>query len=70
VATNIGFRSLRAIQRNQAHLLQKTVGFLLLNIVFMDAAMTFCLTGRGQLATLIVILVIPATLLKRVIPMS
>ncbi|MEQ9411516.1 MAG: UbiA family prenyltransferase [Fuerstiella sp.] len=70
IAANITARGLRAISANQPKILQKTVGFMLLHIIFLDASMTFCLTGSGRLAALIVILVIPATLMKRVIPMS
>lgn len=67
---NILFRVSVAIRARQSRLLQKTVGFMLLNIIFFDAAMTFCLTGSGQLACCILILVIPATLLKKVLPLS
>lgn len=70
IAANISWRCWQAIQVNQSRLLQKTVGFMLLNIIFVDAAMTFCMTGSGQLATSVVILVIPATLLKKVLPLS
>lgn len=67
---NILFRVIVAIRSRQSRLLQKTVGFMLLNIIFFDAAMTFCLTGSSQLAACILILVIPATLLKKVLPLS
>lgn len=70
IAANVSFRCVRAIQSNQPVILQKTVGFMLLNIIFMDAAMTFCVTGSARLAALIVILVVPATLMKRVLPLS
>lgn len=70
IAGNITVRCLTAIDANRSVLLQKTVGFMLLHIIFIDAAMTFCFTGSGRLATLVVILVIPATLMKRFIPMS
>ncbi len=70
IAGNVGYRATKAIRANHPRLLQKTVGFMLLNIIFVDAAMTFCLTGSGRLATTVVILVIPATLMKRVVPMS
>jgi 4-hydroxybenzoate polyprenyltransferase len=70
IAGNVGLRAVKAIRVNHPGLLQKTVGFMLLNIIFIDAAMTFCLTGSGRLATTVVILVIPATLMKRVVPMS
>lgn len=70
VAANVALRAVKAIVANHPVLLQKTVGFMLLNIIFVDAAMTFCVTGSGRLATAVVILVIPATLIKRVVPMS
>jgi 4-hydroxybenzoate polyprenyltransferase len=70
IAANVGLRCIQAIQVNQSKLLQKTVGFMLLNIIFIDATMVFCMTGSGRLASMVVIMVIPATLMKRVIPMS
>lgn len=70
VAGNVMLRCVKAIAANHPVLLQKTVGFMLLNIIFIDAAMTFCMTGNARLATTVVILVIPATLIKRVVPMS
>lgn len=70
IAANIGWRCISAIRINQPVVLQKTVGLMLLNIIFIDAALTFGWTGSAQLAALVVILVIPATLMKRVIPMS
>ena len=51
VAVNIALRCANAIRANHPALLQKTVGFMLLNIIFIDAAMTFCMTGSGRLAT-------------------
>lgn len=70
LTANILFRVTGAIRMGQSRLLQKTVGFMLLNIIFFDAAMTFCLTGSAQLAACILILVVPATLLKKVLPLS
>ena len=70
VAVNIARRSMRAIAANQPRLLQKTVGFMLLNIIFIDAAMVFFATGSPQKAACVVILVVPATLMKRFIPLS
>lgn len=70
VAANLSWRISRAIRVNQPRLLQKSVGFMLLNIIFIDAALTFAVTGSGRLAACIVILVLPATYLKRIIPMS
>jgi len=70
IAANVGLRCMQAIRVNQSKLLQKTVGFMLLNIIFIDATMVFSMTGSGRLASIVVIMVIPATLMKRVIPMS
>lgn len=70
IAANVALRAVRAINAGQPILLQKTVGFMLLNVIFIDAAMTFCCTESGRLATLVVVLVVPATLSKRLIRMS
>lgn len=70
IAGNVALRCRNAIAASHPVLLQKTVGFMLLNLIFIDAAMTFCMTGSGQLASTVVILVIPATLMKRYIPLS
>lgn len=70
LTANILYRTRNAVKAQQSRLLQKTVGFMLLNIIFFDAAMTFCLTGSSQLAACILILVIPASLLKKVLPLS
>ena len=67
---NILYRVTLAIRARQSRLLQKTVGFMLLNIIFLDAAMTFCFTGSSQLSACILILMIPATQLKKVLPLS
>ena len=70
IAANVAFRTVRAIRSGQSIALQKNVGFMLLNIIFLDAAMTFACTGSSRLAAVVVILVIPATLTKRFIKMS
>ncbi len=70
IAANVIFRAIKAISSNQPILLQKTVGFMLLHIIFLDATMAFCITGSGRIAAAVVVLVIPATLMKRVIPLS
>lgn len=67
---NVLLRAVTAIRAKQSIRLQKTVGFLLFNIIFFDAAMTFCLTGSSALAACILLLVAPATLLKKVLPLS
>ncbi|MCA9047488.1 MAG: hypothetical protein KDA89_02090, partial [Planctomycetaceae bacterium] len=70
IGCNILLRGFRAIRVGQPKILQQTVGFLLLNIIFLDAAVTFGLTGSAPLSAAIVILVIPATVLRKIIPMS
>lgn len=70
VALNILRRTGQAIAANHPKLLQKTVGFMLLNILFLDASMVFFATGSPQKAACVVILVVPATLLKKWIPLS
>ena len=70
VAANIVRASVRAISSGESIRLQKHVGFMLLNIIFIDAAMTFCVTGSSSFAFLIVACVVPAILLKKIIPLS
>ena len=70
VAANIFRASIRAISSGMAIKLQKHVGFMLLNIIFIDVAMTFCVTGSSSLAFLVVAPVLPAVLLKKIIPLS
>ena len=56
----------------QPQRIQKIVGLLLLLlcIIFLDAIMVFAMTADAKLAVLIIMLVAPASLLRRVIPMS
>lgn len=70
IAANVLLRGISATRSGVPRLIQKTVGLLLLSIIFLDATMTFCITGDGALASLVVILVLPARMLKRFIPMS
>ena len=70
IAANLFIRSRKAIHSGQPRIVQKTVGIMLMNIIFIDATMVFAATGSSQLATLVVALVIPALLLKRFIPLS
>ncbi len=70
IAVNVVVRCFRAARNAQPRVVQKTVGLLLLTIIFLDATTVFCVTGDAKLASLVVILVIPATLMKRVIPLS
>jgi 4-hydroxybenzoate polyprenyltransferase len=50
--------------------IQRTVGQMLLYIIFLDALMVFGLTGDAKQAVLVVILIGPASLVRRFIPMS
>lgn len=70
IAANVVLRGAGAIQDRQPRIIQKTVGFMLLSIILLDAAMVFAASGRAAPAALIAVLVIPATLMKRVIPLS
>jgi len=55
----------------QPQRIQKIVGLLLLLcIIFLDAIMVFAMTGDAKLAARVIMLVAPASLLRRVIPMS
>ncbi|MCA9034485.1 MAG: UbiA family prenyltransferase [Planctomycetaceae bacterium] len=70
IAVNLTIRCVTAVRSGQPRLVQKSVGVLLLNIIFLDATVVFAATGDARLASLIVALVIPATLMKRFIPLS
>lgn len=67
---NLTMRSALAVSRPQPRLIQKTVGLMLLCIIFLDGIMVFSLTADAKLAALIILLVAPAMLLRRAIPMS
>ena len=70
LAVNIILRGGRAIRVQQPRLTQKTVGLMLLCIIFIDAAMVLGITGNSPLAAVIAVLTIPAVLMKKVIPLS
>ncbi len=70
IAMNLLLRGMKAIQIRQPRLLQKTVGLMLLSVIFLDATVVFAVTGDAAKAAFVVILVIPATMLRKVIPMS
>jgi 4-hydroxybenzoate polyprenyltransferase len=67
---NILMRVTSVISKPSPRLVQKTVGLLLLSIIFLDAIIVFALTGNSRLAVLTIALVAPASLLRRFIPMS
>ena len=55
----------------QPQRIQKIVGLLLLLcIIFLDAIMVFAMTADAKLVARVIMLVAPASLLRRVIPMS
>lgn len=70
VGINILRRVILAVRSTHPAALPKTVGYMLLQIIFLDAAFTFALTGNARFTACILILTFPATALKRVIPMS
>ncbi|MFN9718081.1 MAG: UbiA family prenyltransferase [Planctomycetota bacterium] len=67
---NIMMRVAAVISKPSPRLVQRTVGLMLLSIIFLDAIIVFALTGNSRLAVLTIALVAPASLLKRFIPMS
>jgi 4-hydroxybenzoate polyprenyltransferase len=69
VLVTIG-RGIAAIQNGQSGLLQRTVGKMLLWIIILDGATVFAVTGDAVLEGLILLLVVPATLLRKRIAMS
>lgn len=67
---NVLLRTAPVVVNPQPGKIQRTVGFLLLCIIFIDALMVFGLTGNGRNAVLVIMLVGPASLVRRFIPMS
>jgi 4-hydroxybenzoate polyprenyltransferase len=67
---NILLRAATVVGNPQPARIQRTVGLMLLCIIFLDALMVFGLTGDVKHAVLIVMLVAPASLVRRFIPMS
>jgi hypothetical protein len=67
---NLCMRAAAAITQLQPRLIQRTVGLMLLSLIFLDAILTFALTGNAGLALIVMGLMLPASLLKQVVPMS
>ena len=67
---NLSMRAAAAISASRPKLLQQTVGLMLLSLIFRDAMLVFAVTGNAQLALVVISLLIPASLLKRIIPLS
>ncbi|MCH2213455.1 MAG: UbiA family prenyltransferase [Fuerstiella sp.] len=63
-------RGVSAIRDGQSSVLQRTVGRMLLWIIVLDAVVVFASTGSVLLEVIILLLVIPAVVLRRWIPMS
>lgn len=67
---NILMRSSVVVMKPNPASIQRTVGLMLLCIIFLDALAVFGLTGDAQKAVLVIVLIAPATLIRRFIPMS
>lgn len=70
LALNLILRGSQAVRDPQPGRVQKTVGLLLLCIIFIDTTIVLAITGDGQLAAVVLVLVVPVSLLKRIIPLS
>lgn len=67
---NVLLRAATVVINPQPAKIQRTVGLMLLCIIFLDALTVFGLTGDVKHAVLIIMLVAPASLVRRFIPMS
>ena len=67
---NLLMRAVAAIPDPKPRRIQRTVGLMLLCIILIDAIVVFALTGDAKLAALVVMLIAPALLFRRIIPMS
>jgi hypothetical protein len=67
---NILMRSVVSIVNPVPARVQRTVGLMLLCIIILDALVVFGLTGNAQNAALVIALIVPASLVRRFIPMS
>lgn len=70
LSLNLLMRAAAAVPSGSPRRIQQTVGLMLLCIIFLDAIMVFAMTADAKLAALVIMLVAPASLLRRVIPMS
>ena len=67
---NIVMRSAIVVMKPAQASIQRTVGLMLLYIIFLDALVVFGFTGNAQKAVLVIVLIAPASLVRRFIPMS
>lgn len=70
LSLNILMRTSIAIVNAQPGRIQRTVGLFLLCIIILDALMVFGMTGDPKAAVLVIMLIAPASLIRRVVPMS
>lgn len=70
LSLNLLMRAASAIPSGAPRRIQKTVGLMLLCIIFLDAIVVFAMTADAKLAALVIMLVAPASILRRLIPMS
>ena len=70
LSLNLLMRAAATIPSGSSRRIQKTVGLMLLCIIFLDAIMVFAMTADAKLAAVVIMLVAPASLLRRIIPMS
>ena len=70
LSLNILMRAAIVIGNPQPVRIQRTVGLMLLCIIILDALMVFGLTGDSKNAVLVIMLIAPASLVRRFIPMS
>lgn len=67
---NLLMRGAAVVPDPKPHRIQKTVGLMLLCIIFLDAVLVFGMTADAKLAAIVVMLVVPASLIRRLVPMS
>ena len=67
---NVVLRAATVVGNPQPGRIQRTVGLMLLCIIFLDALVVFGMTGDVKHAVLVIMLVAPASLVRRFIPMS
>jgi UbiA prenyltransferase family len=67
---NLLMRGARAVTCPGPAIVQRTVGLMLLCIILRDAIVVFGMTGEAKLAAAVVMLIPPAILLRKFIPMT
>ena len=70
LALNLLMRMSAAIASPVAGRVQRTVGLLLMCLIFRDALVVFGLTGDARLSVLVIMLIPPAILLRRFVAMT